>query len=68
MSVQAGPAPIEPLEVYVSKFAHVRFEPTSLTNDPGIRSRADNRPTAQICSVGRAVRAEERMFQSRPLI
>jgi len=27
-----------PLEVYVSKFAHMRFEPSGLTNDPDIRS------------------------------
>ena len=26
-----------PLEVYVSKFAHMRFEPSGLTNDPDIR-------------------------------
>ena len=26
-----------PLEVYVSKFAHLRFEPSGLTNDPDIR-------------------------------
>jgi ribonucleoside-diphosphate reductase alpha chain len=27
-----------PLEVYVSKFAHMRFEPSGLTNDPDIRT------------------------------
>ena len=27
-----------PLEVYVSKFAHMRFEPSGLTNDPDIRA------------------------------
>ena len=27
-----------PLEVYVSKFAHMRFEPCGLTNDPDIRA------------------------------
>jgi len=27
-----------PLEVYVSKFSHMRFEPSGLTNDPDIRS------------------------------
>jgi ribonucleoside-diphosphate reductase alpha chain len=27
-----------PLEVYVSKFSHMRFEPHGLTNDPDIRS------------------------------
>ena len=27
-----------PLEVYVSKFAHMRFEPHGLTNDPDIRA------------------------------
>src|SRR2546428_12254968 len=26
-----------PLEVYVSKFAHMRFEPSGQTNDPDIR-------------------------------
>jgi ribonucleoside-diphosphate reductase alpha chain len=26
-----------PLEVYVSKFAHMRFEPSGMTNDPDIR-------------------------------
>ena len=26
-----------PLEVYVSKFAHMRFEPSGITNDPDIR-------------------------------
>src|SRR5581483_10720794 len=26
-----------PLEVYVSKFAHMRFEPSGPTNDPDIR-------------------------------
>ncbi len=26
-----------PLEVFVSKFAHMRFEPSGLTNDPDIR-------------------------------
>jgi ribonucleoside-diphosphate reductase alpha chain len=26
-----------PLEVYVSKFSHMRFEPSGLTNDPDIR-------------------------------
>jgi ribonucleoside-diphosphate reductase alpha chain len=26
-----------PLEVYVSKFAHMRFEPSGATNDPDIR-------------------------------
>jgi ribonucleoside-diphosphate reductase alpha chain len=27
-----------PLEVYVSKFAHMRFEPSGMTNDPDIRA------------------------------
>jgi ribonucleoside-diphosphate reductase alpha chain len=27
-----------PLEVYVSKFSHMRFEPSGLTNDPDIRA------------------------------
>jgi ribonucleoside-diphosphate reductase alpha chain len=27
-----------PLEVYVSKFSHMRFEPSGLTNDPDIRT------------------------------
>jgi ribonucleoside-diphosphate reductase alpha chain len=27
-----------PLEVYVSKFAHMRFEPSGVTNDPDIRA------------------------------
>jgi ribonucleoside-diphosphate reductase alpha chain len=27
-----------PLEVYVSKFAHMRFEPSGITNDPDIRA------------------------------
>jgi ribonucleoside-diphosphate reductase alpha chain len=27
-----------PLEVYVSKFAHMRFEPSGITNDPDIRT------------------------------
>jgi ribonucleoside-diphosphate reductase alpha chain len=27
-----------PLEVYVSKFAHMRFEPSGMTNDPDIRT------------------------------
>jgi ribonucleoside-diphosphate reductase alpha chain len=27
-----------PLEVYVSKFAHMSFEPSGLTNDPDIRA------------------------------
>jgi hypothetical protein len=27
-----------PLEVYVSKFAHIRFEPSGMTNDPDIRA------------------------------
>jgi ribonucleoside-diphosphate reductase alpha chain len=27
-----------PLEVYVSKFAHMRFEPSGATNDPDIRA------------------------------
>jgi ribonucleoside-diphosphate reductase alpha chain len=27
-----------PLEVYVSKFAHMRFEPSGVTNDPDIRT------------------------------
>jgi ribonucleoside-diphosphate reductase alpha chain len=27
-----------PLEVYVSKFAHMRFEPAGMTNDPDIRA------------------------------
>jgi ribonucleoside-diphosphate reductase alpha chain len=27
-----------PLEVYVSKFSHMRFEPSGMTNDPDIRS------------------------------
>src|SRR5262245_46004693 len=27
-----------PLEVYVSKYAHMRFEPSGLTNDPDIRA------------------------------
>jgi ribonucleoside-diphosphate reductase alpha chain len=27
-----------PLEVYVSKFAHMRFEPSGMTNDPDIRN------------------------------
>jgi ribonucleoside-diphosphate reductase alpha chain len=27
-----------PLEIYVSKFAHMRFEPSGLTNDPDIRA------------------------------
>jgi ribonucleoside-diphosphate reductase alpha chain len=27
-----------PLEVYVSKFSHMRFEPSGVTNDPDIRS------------------------------
>ena len=26
-----------PLEVYVSKFSHMRFEPSGMTNDPDIR-------------------------------
>jgi ribonucleoside-diphosphate reductase alpha chain len=26
-----------PLEVYVSKFAHMRFEPSGMTNDADIR-------------------------------
>ena len=32
-----------PLEVYVSKFAHMRFEPSGLTNDPDIRDREVDR-------------------------
>ena len=28
-----------PLDVFVSKFAHMRFEPSGLTNDPDIRDR-----------------------------
>ena len=27
-----------PLEVYVSKFSHMRFEPSGMTNDPDIRA------------------------------
>jgi ribonucleoside-diphosphate reductase alpha chain len=27
-----------PIEVYVSKFAHMRFEPAGLTNDADIRT------------------------------
>jgi ribonucleoside-diphosphate reductase alpha chain len=27
-----------PLEVYCSKFAHMRFEPSGMTNDPDIRA------------------------------
>jgi ribonucleoside-diphosphate reductase alpha chain len=27
-----------PLEVYVSKFSHMRFEPSGMTNDPDIRT------------------------------
>jgi ribonucleoside-diphosphate reductase alpha chain len=27
-----------PLEVYVSKFSHMRFEPAGMTNDPDIRN------------------------------
>jgi ribonucleoside-diphosphate reductase alpha chain len=27
-----------PFEVYVSKFAHMRFEPSGVTNDPDIRA------------------------------
>ena len=27
-----------PLDVYVSKFAHMRFEPSGMTNDPDIRA------------------------------
>src|SRR3989440_7119851 len=27
-----------PLEVYISKFAHMRFEPSGMTNDPDIRA------------------------------
>jgi ribonucleoside-diphosphate reductase alpha chain len=26
-----------PLEVYVSKFSHMRFEPSGMTNDPDVR-------------------------------
>jgi hypothetical protein len=26
-----------PLEVYISKFAHMRFVPSGMTNDPDIR-------------------------------
>ena len=32
-----------PLEVYVSKFAHMRFEPSGLTNDADIRGREVDR-------------------------
>ncbi len=32
-----------PLEVYVSKFSHMRFEPSGLTNDEDIRSREVDR-------------------------
>jgi ribonucleoside-diphosphate reductase alpha chain len=36
--VLLGPQYGVPLEVSVSKFAHVRFEPSGMTNDPDIRA------------------------------
>src|SRR5213595_2441814 len=37
ISVSLGMQYGVPLEVYVSKFAHMRFEPSGMTNDPDIR-------------------------------
>jgi len=38
ISVSLGMQYGVPLEVYVSKFAHMRFEPSGMTNDPDIRA------------------------------
>jgi len=53
-----------PLEVYVSKFAHMRFESSGMTNDPDIRAA---RSSALLCSQNSAsIRAVRHRFLEWP--